>query len=73
MKSGGNPPRIPQKVVELRTGGSAPRLMASISVEASSIAMPVPNDHGSYDEVLFRYSGVIEEGIEIWIPVEGPG
>jgi hypothetical protein len=71
MKSGGNPPLIPQKVVELRIAGSAPSLLASVSVEATSIAMPVANDQGGVDQVVFRYSGIVELGIEIWIPVEG--
>ena len=64
-----NRPRISQKLVELRASGSGPRLMASISVEASSIAMPISNDRGGFDNVEFRYSGVMDEdGTEIWTP-----
>jgi hypothetical protein len=63
------PPRIAQKLVELRVGSSSPAMMASISVEVTSVIMPMPNARGGYDQVLFRYSGAVnEDAVEIWIP-----
>jgi hypothetical protein len=63
---------LPQKLVELRAGNGQ-RLLASVSPNAEFVVMPLPNEQGGTDQVVFRYSGAKDENCtEIWTP-EGGG